>query len=227
MFNGVLYYCMSEQLCLPLRADEAYIRDYLERATGKSIALVVTDNSTSMFSVRAKGGGLSVRLHWMFLEAGQDVLREMAGFIRLGKGSTPLVMDFIRRNTDRINEKPLRRTSLKPTGRHHDLLEIFHSINREYFGGMISSFITWGSRSPRRAVKKRTLGSYSGSTDTIRINPVLDRKTVPRYYVEFIVYHEMLHADMGIEEGNVHSREFKRRERLFRHYRKALALEGS
>jgi hypothetical protein len=217
---------MSEQLSLPLRADEAYLRDYLERATGKSIALVVTDNSTSMFSVRAKGGALSVRLHWMFLEAGQDVLREMAGFIKLGRGRTPLVMDFIRRNTGRINEKPPKRTSLKPTGRHHDLLEIFHSINREYFGGRISSFITWGARSPRRAVKKRTLGSYSGSTDTIRINPVLDRKTVPRYYVEFIVYHEMLHADMGIEEGNVHSREFKRRERLFRHYKKALAHEG-
>jgi hypothetical protein len=217
---------MPEQQTLPFRADEEFLRDYLERATGKAVSLRITDNSCSVLSVNAEGEELSVRLHWMFLEAGGDVLKEMAAFIRRRRGSTPLLNEFVRRNTGRMKESPPRRTRLRTAGRHHDLMDIFHCLNREYFGGRISALITWGARSPRRAVRKRTLGSYSGSTDTVRISPVLDKKSVPRHYVEFIVYHEMLHADMGIGEGAVHSREFKRRERLFKHYERAIAFEG-
>lgn len=78
-------------------------------------------------------------------------------------------------------------------------------------------------------MRNRTLGSYLDSVNTIRINPVLDKKSVPRYYIEFIVYHEMLHADMGVTEKNgrrvVHSKEFRAREKSFRDYRKAMAWE--
>jgi predicted metal-dependent hydrolase len=78
-------------------------------------------------------------------------------------------------------------------------------------------------------VRKRTLGSYSRNGSIIRINPVLDRKSVPQFYIEFVLYHEMLHADMGLCEKNgrrvVHSGGFRDRERLFRRYRKALAWE--
>ena len=63
----------------------------------------------------------------------------------------------------------------------------------------------------------------------IRINPVLDRKTVPRYFVAFIVYHEMLHASLGAllkgTRRNVHSREFRKREKLFKDYENAMAWE--
>ena len=69
------------------------------------------------------------------------------------------------------------------------------------------------------------------------MNPVLDARNVPRYYVEFVLYHEMLHAWMhkaGREEdrGNgkgrrlVHTPEFNRRERMFRDYARAAAWEG-
>jgi len=52
---------------------------------------------------------------------------------------------------------------------------------------------------------------------------------VPRYFIEFVVYHEMLHADMGTEEHegrrSIHSREFRKRERLFEDYERAMAWE--
>jgi hypothetical protein len=54
---------------------------------------------------------------------------------------------------------------------------------------------------------------------------------VPPYVVEFIVYHEMLHAQLGVEEQNgrraVHTRELRRREKLFKEYEKAIAWERS
>ena len=37
------------------------------------------------------------------------------------------------------------------------------------------------------------MGSYAVEDRLIRIHPLLDRPFVPRYYVEWIIYHEMLH----------------------------------
>jgi len=122
-----------------------------------------------------------------------------------------------------------RRTVIRIQGSYHNIRDIYDRINMEYFGGRLTCLITWGAKSPRRFVKKRTLGSYSRHADTIRINPILDRKSVPRYVLEFIVYHEMLHAALGIERKNgrrtVHSKEFRRQERLFSQYHKAIRWE--
>ena len=73
------------------------------------------------------------------------------------------------------------------------------------------------------------MGSYNAETSTIRINPLLDKKTVPAYFLEFVVYHEMLHAYLGIKTRNgrrsIHSREFRLHEKKFRHYAKAMEWE--
>ena len=65
----------------------------------------------------------------------------------------------------------------------------------------------------------------------IRINPRLDSARVPHYYMEFLVYHEMLHAEIGAKKVNgrriVHSGEFKKREKEFRLYKKAINEAGT
>lgn len=219
----------TEQIASPLSYDEGSIRDCLVRQSGRQISLTLTDNSTSMISVKSFGNTVSVRLHRMFLGAGDDVISEIAQFIRKRNGKTPLIRDFIRQNNGCLKKKPVRKTNINAQGKYYNLFDIYRSINEAYFGGAVSAFITWGTKSPRYAVRKRTLGSYSSHANIIRINPVLDRKRNPRYFIEFVVYHEMLHADMATETKNgrrsVHSKEFKRREKLFKHYDKAVAWE--
>ncbi|MBI3592092.1 MAG: M48 family metallopeptidase [Nitrospirae bacterium] len=216
----------SEQLNLFIGLDREALAGYFEKATGKAVSLVITDNSSSMLSVKTHGGIVSVRLHRMFLRAGADVISEIAEFIKKRRGKTPLLRKFLKENSHCLQRRPARNFKIRTEGKRYNLLHIFESVNNEYFGGRISAEITWG-RCSRNSLRKKTLGSYSSHTNTIRINPVLDKKTVPRYYIEFIVYHEMLHADIGIKEKNgrrsVHSREFKMRERLFREYEKAMA----
>ncbi len=50
-------------------------------------------------------------------------------------------------------------------------------------------------------------------------------KHVPRYVVESVVYHEVLHATlppvMKNERRRIHTPEFRRRERLFPNYQRA------
>jgi len=218
-----------EQMDLHFQIDESVLRDRLEEKVKKEVMLIITDNSTSMISFRKGKGGLKLRLNRMFLSADHDVLDEIAGFITNRCKTTPLTRDFIKQNTNRIKEKSPNKIKIITRGRNYDLLEMFNMINNEYFGGRVTAIITWGARRVVRSAAKRTLGSYSGDKNMIRISPVLDNKRIPRYFLEYVVYHEMLHADIGIKVINgrrsSHGKEFKRRERLFKYYDKATAWE--
>ncbi len=217
------------QLILPFFSDEHNLRYYLEKATRRHISLVITDNTSNVLSLTARDTLAELRLHNMFLSAGREVLDELAEFILNKRKRTPLVREFINRNTHRMKAVPPRKMRMRSNGRHHNLGDRYHALNQEYFGGRISASITWGSKSTRRFVAERILGSYDPQINLIRIHPVLDSKSVPRYFLDFIIYHEMLHADLGIEERNgrrrMHSAKFKKRERLFQYYQKALAWE--
>ena len=216
-------------MCLFLSHDEHQLKNHLEKSIRKNVTVVITDNSTVMLSIKSKKDHFSLRLHRMFLSASGDVLDELAGYMRNSRKKTPLIRDFINRNTHNLKKKPPRNIRLLHKGKKFNVSDIFNRVNAEYFNGTISSSITWSTRSPKRSVAKRTLGSYSQDTDLIRINPVLDSAGVPGYFLEFVVYHEMLHADLNNEPASnrrtVHSLEFKKREKLFRHYDRAMAWE--
>ena len=218
------------QLALPFTPTEHALRRTIEERLGRPFSLVLTDNSTTVLSCRIRDGVLSVRLHRMFLSADSQVIGEIVSYLHKRKGAMPHFRSFLRANREDLKRKRVKKVNLRTGGRHHDLAELYDEINRAYFGNKVTAAITWGSRSPRSAVRKRTVGSYSERSNTIRINPVLDRAGVPACYVAFVVYHEMLHADMGTPlkgtRRSVHPREFRRREKLFQEYEKAMAWEG-
>jgi SprT-like family len=219
----------QEQLKLFSNHTEHSLRDHFEKNTGQPVSLVLTENSTTMLSVRPRSGVLCVRLHRMFLNADPAVLGEIASFLVKRNSAMPRFREFVRSNREQLCGRPPNRISVKPRGKFHDLGELHREINNDYFEGAVDAAITWGSRSPRYSVKKRTLGSYNARSNLIRINPALDRKTVPRYFIAYIVYHEMLHAALGApmrgSRRSIHSREFRKREQLFKDYEKALAWE--
>lgn len=220
-----------EQLALNFRHNETHLKNIFEKTTGKGIALTITDNSTSMLSVKLRGETLYVRLHRIFLEASEDVVSEVAEFIKKRKGKTPLISGFIKERREHLNKKVPRRLNLCTGGKYYNLLNIYESINRAYFEGSVSATITWGKKSVRYAVRKRTLGSFSSHDSVIRINPVLDNPMVPEFYLEFIVYHEMLHAYVGVKNKNgrrsIHTKEFREGEKVFKDYERAVSWEKS
>ena len=218
-----------EQLALPITIDENYLKAYLVNAVGKNISLTITDNSTSLLSVKTKGNVVHVRLQRIFLEAGSEIWNEIADFVRSKKGNMPFFRKFAKQNLSSLKKDLKNRVTIKTQGRYHDLSDIYESVNNKYFDQKISSPITWGMKRSRGYTRKRTLGSYSRHTNIIRISPLLDKNTVPKYFIAFVVYHEMLHADMGVLEKNgrrsCHTKEFRKREKLFEDYDKAIAWE--
>src|SRR4030067_243691 len=76
------------QMSLQFSGNKDTLKDYLEKMTGKRISLFVTDNYSNLLSIRKKGNSASVRMHWMFLNAGDEVIREVADFIKKRQGRT-------------------------------------------------------------------------------------------------------------------------------------------
>ena len=102
-----------------------------------------------------------------------------------------------------------------PAGRHYHLDEIFDSLNLRFFHGLMARpQMTWsGNRSHRR------LGHYDPAHNTIVVSLIFDHPGVPRYAIEYLVFHEMLHLRHPVKmQGSrrcVHSKEFLAEEKLF------------
>lgn len=208
--------------------DKESLTHCLASATRLEVSLTLTDNCSTMLSARWVRGALNVRLHTMFLNATADVIEEAAAYMRGDKRTTPLVSAHIKQHAHMIRATAYRPSTYITRGKHHDLESIFNALNSAYFGGSIRAAITWGRRSSRRLVRRRTLGSYSRHANLIRINPVLDRRSTPLFFLQYVVYHEMLHADFAASNTClhiIHSNEFRRREKIFKHYKQAVAWE--
>ena len=95
-------------------------------------------------------------------------------------------------------------------------------LNRKYFGGEIRRpLLRWSKKRSRRV-----WGSHDGALDLITINKRLDDDTIPIYVLDYVLYHEMLHArhEWLYEKGirKVHTRDFKAEETSFPHYKDAI-----
>ena len=100
-------------------------------------------------------------------------------------------------------------------GRAYDLAAIFDELNVRFFHGLLARpMMTWS-----REKARNRLGHYDPAHNAIVISRVFDHAQVPRYAVEYIVYHEMLHLKHPVRlEGSrrsVHSQEFQAEERQF------------
>jgi hypothetical protein len=219
----------SSREALWTRAESLAYR--LSADLGMPVRLAVTDNRSTMVSFRRGANVLQLRLHHMFLEAPEPVVRAVADYAGRGhRGAGGLLDDYIRGQQPLIRQ--MRRESdadLNPLGRCFDLQAMFNAVNATFFGGGIQARIGWGRMPPRRRRKSIRLGVYDHQTREIRIHPALDRPEVPAFFVEFIVFHEMLHQlfpSTGRGGRRVHHpRAFRERERTFPHYAAALRWE--
>lgn len=206
--------------------DRAYARasDWsrsLAVRLGQPVRLVVTDNRSTMLSARPKGGRLEVRLHHMFLTAEQNILEAVGDYLGDSDAKAAEQIDgFVEQNRARFVASGRPQSALRTEGRHHDLRSMHDDLARRHFGGQMDVRISWGKRvQPKRGQRSLQLGTYLPEERLIRIHPVLDQSWVPAFFVEFVVFHEMLHHDMPavVQNGrrHYHTSAFRKRERSF------------
>ncbi len=125
--------------------------------------------------------------------------------------------------------------SFLPTkGQYHDLLAIYNIVNRKYFNGKIRGIIRWRRKPyfPQRHNKTMWMGICYFETGLISIHQALDRSWIPRFFVEYVIFHEMLHIKYppkkkrGSNHLDLHHKEFLAAEKKFPNYNKAQRWEA-
>ena len=235
----------SRQLPLPLspalRMKQG--RDLSRRLTpfiSGRLELIITDNRSVMISVQRdlRRGMFKVRLHHLFVDAPDSITRALARYIAVNDAAASRALNkYIDQQEDRIQparherevevvRKPRRRTE----GRHYDLAVIFEEINQRYFEGQVGCGITWGRQASRGRTRRSVrVGSFCVEQDLIRIHPGLDQAWIPAYYIQWVVFHEMLHAvhPIPVVKGRrrFHTADFARDELRFEDYDRATTWE--
>jgi hypothetical protein len=231
---------LSEEIVDAQDSLERRIRAHL--AHGR-VQVTLTDNRYTMISVRRLGNrGLrgakqdrryEVRLHHMFADADPVITRALARYIADNDAEASRILgDFIDANAGHVRGRSRRAPTqvIFTAGEHHDLRSIFDELNARYFDSKIDAAITWGARCGRpRRRNSIKMGSYSVEDRLIRIHRSLDREFVPRFFVAWIVFHEMLHQvhDIRVKNGRreFHSKEFLADEASFEFYEQAKLWE--
>jgi hypothetical protein len=128
---------------------------------------------------------------------------------------------LVRRRIDEVRRERGFKRLLPPRGRYYDLEGIFKDLNRRFFQDELATpRLGWSLKRPRTM-----LGHYDSAHRTMIISRWFDSPSVPRYVVEYLLFHEMLHLRHATERRGhrrvVHSPEFREAEKQFPKYEQA------
>ncbi len=217
-----------------LSMNEKALQRYLKKHSDRKVTLTLTDSKrTVMKTSYVREGRINLKLHAMFLDAPASVLRALVWYLKNpNKSKQKRLSRLFHKNGLNITKKTKLKKSflLKHQGKYFNLKDIYDKINQRYFRKKVKAFITWGNEDTKKRRYSINFGSYNWDSRIIRIHKALDRYSVPRYFIEYIIYHEMLHVYIGLKRyrnggRKAHNREFKDREKDFLHYKKAVEWE--
>jgi len=222
---------------IPVETIRQFYREAFSEITGKgrspeievSFYPYVGLNQT----IRVRNGRVYVRIADMCRDMPEEPHRALAVILvsKLLRKRVPAYADDIYNEYTRTTEMRDRSNDRKRShgrkvvtthkGEVYDLDEIFDNLNFWYFGERLPKpVLTWSARQTYRI-----LGHHDATHDTIVVSRSLDSPDVPRFVVEYIVFHEMLHIHHPTVHHNGrrynHTAVFRRDEEKFRYYREA------
>ena len=105
----------------------------------------------------------------------------------------------------------------------YDLQEVFDYVNRSWFNGSLQALVRWGHRGTTTSYHTSKNGTHGRRFNLITIAGAYNHPEVPRFAIEAIMHHEMLHIAVPPYKKNgravIHGKEFKNREKIFYTFR--------
>jgi hypothetical protein len=187
-------------------------------------------------TIRLRSGRVYVRISDIFKDAPLNVHRALAFILvaKLLRKRTPEVHDRVYRDyactpqvlraSDLARRRRGRKIISSSKGLVYDLNKMFTRLNRRYFDNSLEKpTLTWSQRRTHRI-----LGHHDAVHDTIVISKTLDSRDIPEWFVEYILYHEMLHIKHPARLINgrryYHTNAFRSEEQRFPFYHQAQEL---
>jgi predicted metal-dependent hydrolase len=226
-----------EQLLLFPETESEYslkhrIEKILESELSAPVEISLTRNRSVLLSIQRRRGKVQVRMHQAFLQADRRVISAVADLIKKKSPrlARAIINDYIRNKRSIMDtKKRARALFLNPKGRVYDLGQVLKQVAEKYNLPLRGIKITWGNARIRKGQQSIRLGSFYQDEKLIRVHPRLDHEEVPRYFVDYIVFHELLHAAVPPQEKrgrrNYHTDDYHEQEEKFERYEEARKYE--
>jgi hypothetical protein len=215
---------------------EQEFRRALTALIDSPVRIIYTFNRSTVISVRTNAKGIkSLRLQHAFRAADFKTMQALAFFVDGKEFDNKIIDRFLSKKQDLVKFFSRPRAEMQSIvykGKFKDLEKALKKVTADYDIPLKGIRIAW-SKPGKIQGKRRSIrfGSFSAQRSLIRIHPSLDSPEIPDYFVEFVVYHELLHAlfppKLAKNGGRrrVHTPEFRAMERRFREYRQAAEFE--
>lgn len=120
----------------------------------------------------------------------------------------------------RINPQIYKRST---KGTLYDLQEVFEAVNRQYFDGSVQAYARWGKYASAVSYMSVRKDSRGNSYNLITVAGAYNHPKVPRFAIEGVVYHEMLHIIIPEFRNNgrriIHGPELRKKEREYPNFK--------
>lgn len=201
------------------------LQEKLENRIGRKLLLKINDNRSTMLSVKWEPKCTKVSLHRMFLAAPRTIMQALTCYLkREHKILSPSIKAYIEDNLQKLDySHQLDLDKLQTVGKVYNLKAIYNKLNKEYFNNSLKLHITWFGKTENKNRSRINFGLYYDPLKLIKINRLLDNAKIPEYFVEYVIFHEMVHYVCPAyvdEKGQkqIHSKAFKERERQYKHF---------
>ena len=178
-------------------------------------------------TIRIRDGRLLVRLSDLIEGAPENVLAALAHILLSKIYRKPIEAGHSSRyrrfvggkdfaaKAQMIRQSRGRKRIGAPQGHVYDLEAIFEDLNTRYFHGLLGRpRLTWSHN-----IARRRLGHFDPAHNTIVVSRVFDDARMPKFAIEYLLYHEMLHLKHPVRlRGSrrcVHSADFVEEEKRF------------
>jgi predicted metal-dependent hydrolase len=178
-------------------------------------------------TIRLREGKLLARLSDLLEAAPEPVLHAIAHILLAKMYRKPIerqqsvryrryvASKHIREKAHLLRQMRGRKRMESPNGHVYNLEKVFDELNTRFFYGLLARpELTWSQDHARNS-----LGHYDPAHNAIVVSRIFDHPCVPRYALQYIVYHEMLHLKHPVKlRGSrrcVHPPEFQAEEKLF------------
>jgi len=184
-------------------------------------------------TIRVRKRRVFVRISDVLTDAPLPVLRAIAFILvaklfrrRVPKSWDQLYRSYatspqVVRSSERTRQKRGRKVLSGPQGKFYNLESAFARLNALYFDNTLTQpTLSWSQRRTYRI-----FGHHDPVHNTIIVSKTLDAEDVPRYVLDYILYHEMLHLIHRPKISNgrwyYHTPAFKADEKKYAFYNEA------
>lgn len=204
---------------LHLMFTRAKLARFFSEKTGLRVLLRLHRNKSNWLSFKKEEGTIFLSLHEHFLEGTDEVIEDVLSMLQGKRGLTAKSRSFLFAKEN----QPIEAAS-EPIGHFWNLSELYREVEKTYFADLNLKITWFGEMAKKRG--RITLGQYDASCRLVKVHRLLDSDQIPKFFLHFIIYHEILHSIYSPKPHSkgflsIHPKEFRVKEREFREYRQA------